>query len=401
MLKAKQIVCVGFPKWEGDYMKSTVLLMAELAKNNSVLYVDYPFTWKDVIKGLNATAGIPSRRLLGLQPRLRSLSFSDQAQLHLLSLPPFIPANWTASNATYDRLLAYNGKRAAASIKVAMKQLNFTQPIVINAFNPALGNVLAGELGEQLLVYYCYDEISAANWVGKHGHRHEIAFLEKVDLTIVSSAQLLQDKSPLTRNCQLVNNGVSLDLFQGVDRCPPDDKGLRVGYLGSVDERLDYELLTEVMRQLPDYQFQFVGRIVDKAGAAQLAKQPNCQLLGSQPPSTLAKFVAGFQVGLIPFKCNRLTAGIYPLKINEYLAMGIPVVATRFTDLSSFEPYAHLAEAQSDFKDTIQMAIASDTPAKVQARQQFAATNSWEKRGAEFGQAIYQSLEEKLPQLSF
>lgn len=398
MPASKQIVCVGFPKWEGDYMKSTVLLMSELAKSNEVLYVDYPYTWKDVVMGVKAGTQVPVAPILGIGPRLTSRQVSSGAQVHVLTLPPFLPANWLASATSYDRLLAFNARLALSSIKAAMKQLGFEKPIHINAFNPALGNALAGKLDEQLLVYYCYDEISAANWISKHGSRHEQAFLSKVDLTIVSSAQLLLDKGPLTKRCKLVKNGVSLSLFQNQSRKAIEKKGIRIGYLGSIDERLDFDLLYDLAIQHPEYQFQFVGRVVEKTQVARLAALENCEFLGPQAVTDLSGFVAGFQVGLIPFKCNKLTAGIYPLKINEYLAVGVPVITTPFTDLSELAAVAYQADTAQAFSEVIPQVLAEDTADSVEERKAFATSNSWQNRALDFGTALTEALEEKMLQ---
>ena len=243
-------------------MKSTVSLMSELAKTHEVLYVDYPYTWKDLvfrILGRENTASIP--RVLGLQPRLRSKQLSEGQMIHLLTLPPFIPANWMSSTRHYDRLLDFNGSVAQRAILKAMTDLQFERPIVINAFNPALGNALLNKLGERCLIYYCYDEISAAQWISKHGARHEQRFLVEVDLTIVTSTGLLQTKTPNTSNCVMVKNGVSLTLFKG-DIPRSAKRRPRIGYLGSLDERVDISLLTHVIKTFPVWEFQFVGRIV-------------------------------------------------------------------------------------------------------------------------------------------
>jgi len=372
--------------------------MSELAKSKEVLYVDYPYTWKDVVMGGKAGTQVPVAPILGIAPRLTSRQVSPDAEVHVLTLPPFLPANWLAGAASYDRLLALNARLALRSIKAAMKQLGFEKPIHINAFNPALGNALAGKLDEQLLVYYCYDEISAANWISRHGSRHEQAFLSKVDLTIVSSAQLLQDKGPFTRRCKLVKNGVSLSLFQNQNRKAIEKQGIRIGYLGSIDERLDFDLLYDLVTQHPAYQFQFVGRVVEKTQVARLATLENCEFLGSQAVTDLAGFVAGFQVGLIPFKCNKLTAGIYPLKINEYLAMGVPVITTPFTDLSEFAAVAYQADTAQAFSEVIPHVLAEDTADKVEERKAFASSNSWQDRALDFGKALTEALEEKILQ---
>ena len=395
MSRRKQIVCLGFPKWEGDYMKSTVSLMSELAKEHDVLYVDYPYTWKDIIYrclGREKTASIS--RLLGIQARLRSQRLSSGQTIHLLTLAPFFPANWLSSAQRYDRLLAVNGRNAQRAIQKAMKRLQFEKPIVVNAFNPALGNFLKARFGEQLLVYYCYDEIGAAQWISKHGPRHEKKFLASVDLTIVSSTGLLNTKSPQTQACVLVKNGVSLDLFDG-NKLRPTNARPKIGYLGSLDERVDMILLASLIEAFPNWDFHFVGRVVSPALSDQLGRYPNVKVLGPQPLEQLGEIVAGFDVGLIPFKKNKLTAGIYPLKINEYLAMGTPVVSTDFADMSDFENVAFVGDSPQAFADLVQEALLQTDEAAIASRKDFAKSNAWGARAIAFNDALDQALVRK------
>lgn len=400
MLKGEKIVCVGFPKWEGDYMKSTVQLITELARQNEVIYVDYPFTLKDLISGIKPSGKVPVPNILGIRPRLATKMLANGASMHLLRLPPFIPANWLGSDGFYDRLLHWNARRALPCIRKAIRSLGPARPVVINAFNPALGNALAGRLDEKLLVYYCYDEISAAGWIGKHGARHEAEFMQRADLTVVSSAPLLAAKEMAAKRCGLVKNGVSLDLFKqagrqpGVMDMPAAGSGAVIGYLGSVDERLDYNLLEYLATAMPQHQFAFVGRIISKTGIGRLERLPNVTFLGPRPPSRLASYVSAFQVGIIPFVKNPLTAGIYPLKANEYLAMGKAVVSTGFSDLSDLEGAVHTAETYEGFRLAIEEALDSDTEGMQSARRAIAQANSWEKRAEQFGGLLAGALEE-------
>ncbi len=379
-------------------MKSTVSLMSELAKRHDVLYVDYPYTWKDLVyRMLNREKTASISRLLGLKARLRSQSLSAGQTIHLLTLPPFYPINWLSAASPYDRAMEVNGRKALRAIWKAMKRLQFKHPIVVNAFNPALGNALAGKLGEQLLVYYCYDEISAAHWISKHGGRHEEQFLARVDLTIVSSAGLFENKAQLSPNCVLVKNGVSLDLFRG-DVSKTSNVRPRIGYLGSLDERLDPSLLEGLFRAFPAWEFHFVGRVVLSELADQFKRFPNVKIFGPQPLDDLGAIVAGFDVGLIPFKKNKLTAGIYPLKINEYLAMGTPVVSTDFADLSDFESVALVGETPEAFGRLIGEALQQQDEGAIAKRKAFARSNSWIARAAAFEEALDQALARKSTQ---
>lgn len=382
-------------------MKSTVSLMSELAKTQDVLYVDYPYTWKDLVfrmLGREHTASIP--RILGLKSRLRTERLAAGQTIHLLTLPPFIPANWMSSARNYDQVLSFNSSWARAVILNAMKTLRFERPIVVNAFNPALGNALKAKLGEQGLVYYCYDEIGAAQWISKHGARHEEKFLADVDLTIVTSSGLAKTKSTKTSNCVLVKNGVSLSLFKG--DIPRRSKGRpRIGYLGSLDERIDLFLLEHLIKTFPVWEFQFVGRIVLPDLAEQLRRYPNVEVLGPRPLEDLGAIVAAYDVGLIPFKKNGLTAGIYPLKINEYLAMGTPVVSTDFADLSDFEDVAFIGRTPDEFATLIQEALLQNDHVAIDRRKAFARSNSWAARAEAFDDALDQVLTTKTQEKAF
>lgn len=388
------IVCLSLPAWEGNYLKSTVELMKELARNNKVLFVDYPYTWVDVVK----KKGIPRNHILGLSPRMRTISLSRNTSIHVLSLPPLFPTNWIKSPGLYRSFMQWHAKMALSSIRKSMKSLQMDAPVVINAFNPFLGVDLAGKLNEELLLYYCYDEINAADWLKTHGGRLEIEFSKLVDGIIVTSKQLQKTKSKLNANCQLVKNGVDFNLFGRLELQPRllelQDKPI-IGYLGTVGSRLDYALLKAMAQKAPHYNFVFVGRTAQSEGVEALKRLSNVYFLGPKPPSELPDYVSGFSVGIIPFLKNDLTAGIYPLKINEYLATGIPVVTTHFSDLSDFKHIVAIADKPNTFLQAIDQAIETDHLVLRQKRRHLAQENSWAGRAATFQHYIEQLIQQK------
>lgn len=386
------LVCLGIPRWEGsNYLSSTVQLMAELARQERVLYVDYPYTYKDMwAASKQQDSGVPLAELRGQAASLQVRQLPHGGEVQLLRLPPFVPTNFLKLPFLHDQMLRWNARRAKRSIVRALQQLKWENPIVINAFNPALGNMLAGQLQESALVYYCYDEISAAPWMARHGARHEQAFLSTADLTIVSSQGLYEAKSKDAKKCSLVKNGVDLELFKAKGLRPTDlPKQPIIGYVGSVDDRLDYDLLKAIAITYPDWALVFVGRIVDEAAAEKIATLPNVHLLGARPAAQLGNYLDAFHLGLIPFVKNDLTAGIYPLKINEYLALGLPVVSTDFADLSDFAAHTAIAKNTSDFIRLLGKKLKKEsTMEEIAARKSFAAQNSWTGRAAEIRQLL-------------
>ncbi len=394
MLKEEQIVCIGFPKWEGEYMKSTVQLMSELAVHNTVLYVDYPYTWKDFWAAKKEGNKILSNRIWGKKPegRLRTVKVSDTSKVYVLTLRPFFPNNWISNSSLYTAVNELNVSLNLPVIRSAMKKLQIKRPIVINAFNPSVGNRMVGRLEEKLLVYYCYDEIAAAPWIKKHGAREERKFLEMVDLVITSSDPLQEKKSKINPECYVVKNGVNYELFsQKVEHRKINPAGYKavVGYLGTVGNRLDYQLLKAVAVANQDLFFAFVGRINSKVPEKIFSDLSNVRLYGPQAPAELAQWVHSFDVGVIPFLKNELTAAIYPLKINEYLAQGKPVITTSFADLSDFQSEIYIADTPTAFSSAIRAAIEQNNNDAINSRKAMAFNNSWPKRAEAFGSILH------------
>lgn len=380
------IICIAFPAWDGNYLKSTVQLMKEMAKSHRVLYVDYAYTWKDFFQSLSGRGFASWRRMIGIDNRLRQVITDSGSSLHVLTLPPVIPANFVKNEVIFDCINSINAFFIKRAIQSTQRQLNMSSPVVINAFNPFFGVHMSGALGEKRLIYYCYDEIGAAHWAKQHGARLENRFMKMVDTIVVTSQGLFSKKSKQHAECHLVKNGVDYHLFANPSshktQIPLIQNNLyskTIGYLGSVDERLDYDLIESVIKATPQYRYVFVGRITEPAYENRLKQLSNVVLVGSQPPTMLPAWVHSFDICWIPFILNDLTAGIYPLKINEYLAADKPVASTRFADLSDFESVIDVATTSSDF---IKCFIAPSQPAI--SRQDFAARNDWSARAESF-----------------
>ena len=389
MLKGRNIVCYSRTNWFDEYAKTVIEIMKVFAEDNQVLYVDYQFTWKDALQRLIKGSQKPSfAQIIGLKPRVQSFP-SKNGVLHLLTPPPIFPTNFLSRGALYEWLHRRNVKRVNKSINRALKSLGMEKQLVlINSFNPDFGAYSKNSIASSLEIYHCYDEISAAEWAAKHGAPAEERYLPMVDATVVTSEGLLQTKRVKTPQCFLVKNGVNFDLFhQGYTE---EAKKPIVGYVGAIDFRSDYKLLEACFEAYPEYEFHFVGKVMEDRIQAILDRHVNVKLLGSMPATELPAFLKTCALGIIPFEINEFTKGVYPLKINEYLATGIPVISTRFGQLADFEDIASLHAEQATFVSALKLEIEGDSPVKRQARAAFAKENSWYGRVAEFGRIIKQ-----------
>ena len=198
-------------------------------------------------------------------------------------------------------------------------------------------------------------------------------------------------------------NPQAFDVGQGCDAAllapaapgpPPADlaalpAGPRIGYVGALTGlRLDIDVLLTIGRQRPAWQLVLVGPEDEAFRASVLRGLPNVHFLGPKPPAELARYVQHFDVCLNPQLLNALTIGNYPRKVDEYLALGKPVVATRTEAMSAFEDCCYLADAPAEYVELIALALRQDDPARQARRRALAATHTWENSVARIYQAI-------------
>lgn len=395
MLKGHDIVCVGLLSWQNDYTKSTMQLLTELAGNNRVLFINYAHTVKDVWQHIRKRKSIPLAQVTGRADRLVCHQLENGGQVYVLTPPAMLPINQLPAGWLYDRLLAWNTRRILNSTRRAMKRLNFTAPVVINALHPTIGIGLVGRLAEKALIYYCYDAIQAETWSATHGVMAEEQLLRQADAVVTTSRSLFDMKRVTQPNCYLVENGVDISLFQQANIVRSHRTSKTIGYIGSIDNRLDIDLLEQCFRHYAQVRFLLVGRIPDPALAQRLRRFANVELAGPQPPAKLPQLVEQMDMGLIPFCRNEQTKAIYPMKINEYLAAGLPVITTDFTDLRSFGSLITVCSGTDAFLVAIGAALQETDLTLPRQRLALAQQNSWENRGRQFGEALETVLQQR------
>ena len=395
MLQGHDIVCIGLINWQNDYNKPTMELLAEVARHNRVLFVNYAATLKDVWLHLRRKKSIPFDKVMGQADRLVEHKLANGSTIQVLTPPAVLPINTFSPGSLYDALLRLNTNRILNSTRQAMQQLNFSSPIVINALHPTIGIGMVGQLGEKALIYHCYDAIEAESWSGLHGKTAEEQLLRQADAVVVTSQGLYDTKTPFQPNCYLIENGADVNLFgqANIDRTNRERK--TIGYMGAIDNRLNLDLLEQCFRRFPNFRFLMVGRVPDPALSERLSQFENVELAGAHPPKELPNWVSQMDVGLIPFQRNLQTHAIYPMKINEYLAAGLPVVSTNFADLRVFGSVISVCPDADSFMTAIETSLTQTDPVSVQQRVALARANSWENRGRRFAEVLEQVLQQK------
>ncbi|MEI7675877.1 MAG: glycosyltransferase [Bacteroidales bacterium] len=389
MLRNENILCVSYTMWEGPYTKSVVQLMSLLARENKVLFVEYPFTLKDAIWGLLGRSDAPAKRILGIKNRLEIKKSSFDTDVYNWVAPPVIPTNFIQNERVFRLLNELNVWIFRIALKRVLRKLNMTNIVNVNAYNCYFGIPLIGKMNEKANIYYCYDGMST----NRHGDRALVLDKEfscKVDGIIVTSDFLQKEKSEWNKYVVTVKNGVDFPIFFAEAKQQPftNRERKKVGYIGSVDQRFDLEKVEFAIQNLPDVDFEFVGDVRNSVVQTRLSVYQNVKFLPPVAPNEVPKLLSDCDAGMIPYIANEINKNVYPLKLNEYLAVGVPVVLTRFANLPEFEEIASFASTKEEFLTAIKNELNGDNAKKIASRIEYARANSWENRAQIFGDAI-------------
>jgi len=253
---------------------------------------------------------------------------------------------------------------------------------------------LARSFQARLKIYHVVDEYSAypgqSEAVRAHVQRAETAVLRAADLVIVSSKALLEAKRQVNPCTFMVPNGVNQagyqkQLEQGAP-LPPELARVprpRLGYLGQIGAKLDFDLLQAVALARPNWSLVFVGSLTGPQAQDRwdrLRALPNVYDLGAVPGERVPAYVCGFDVGLMPYQASAHTQYIDPLKLYDYLAAGLPIASVDLPALDGFRHLVHVGNTAPDFIAAAEAALLDVAPAAVNERRRAAAANSWEQR---------------------
>jgi UDP-galactopyranose mutase len=217
-------------------------------------------------------------------------------------------------------------------------------------YTPMALPLLSG-LDAQIVVYDCMDELASFKNAPRQLLQREHALLKICDLVFTGGPSLYRAKQPRHDAVHCFPSSVERAHFaRGADPANehPEQQQVgrpRLGFFGVIDERLDIALLDRLATSHPEWQIIMVGPVV-KIDPATLPQHPNVHYFGARPYAELPRFLAGWDVCLLPFARNDATRFISPTKTLEYMAAGKPIVSTPVTDVA--EPYSSVVRIGVD-----------------------------------------------------
>jgi glycosyltransferase involved in cell wall biosynthesis len=386
-LRGRDIVCVGFADWDADLWTNQHHLMSRLARENRVLFVESLGLRTPQLAGRDL-ARIARRLRRGLAPP------RERDGLDVLS-PLVLPLHGN------PLARALNGRLLPALVGRAARRLGLERPILW-AYVPQ-AEALLDVLDPSLVIYHCVDDIAAHGRIDTASFRAaEERFCARADLVLASAPALAERLRALSDNVLYAPNVADTELFATALSPGASDAATaalpepRIVFTGAiVTTKLDLPLLVELARLKADWSFVLVGPVGpgDPNGdVSPLLREPNIHLLGPRSHAELPGVLRAADAAIIPYARNALTDSIFPMKVYEYLAAGLPVISTPLPALAGVQALATAPDG-AGFAAALERALAEDSPAARAERSRAAASHSWEQRLAEIAEAI-DSLEE-------
>jgi hypothetical protein len=276
-----------------------------------------------------------------------------------------------------------NGRALHKTIQSWMRRSNITKPIVWIG-TPSLAALIAIQgLNPRLIIYDCLDNFPLfhSNPLGIIEAEQQI--VAQAQLVFASASELLERMKTMNPHTFLLPNAVDYAHFAPIPspECPTDLLPVRhpiLGYVGEMAHWFDFDLVTRVAAEHPEWTIVLIGPLHQDARRA--AHIPNVKFLGRKNYSDLPKYVSQFDVCLLPFKINALTSAVSPIKLYEYLAAGKPVVSTPLREVIPLHGVVEIA-SRIDFATAIQRALETGAHQdKIEERLAVARQNTWDDR---------------------
>jgi glycosyltransferase involved in cell wall biosynthesis len=246
----------------------------------------------------------------------------------------------------------------------------------------------SGHQDASVVVYDNMDELSAFRGASSSMLENEKALLQQADIVFSGGASLYDAKRGRHAHVHLFPSSVDTAHFGSArltkNAEPPDQtaiRGPRLGYFGVIDERIDLDLLDAVAVARPKWQFIMIGPVV-KIDPASRPMRANIHWLGMKPYEELPSYMAGWNVGIMPFALNESTRYISPTKTPEFLAAGLPLVSTAIADVVhpyGTEGYVHIARSAEEFIDLCDAQLEGLDELALKRIDKMLSLGSWNK----------------------
>lgn len=244
-------------------------------------------------------------------------------------------------------------------------------------------------------IFDCMDELSSVYPNSDRFNALEKELLEKADLVFMGGFTLFESKKHLHKNMHPFPSSIDFHHFSKARQklIEPDDQihipHPRIGFYGLIDQRINLELIHELAKIKPHYQFIVAGPIIN-IDKSKLPQRNNIHFLEKKDYHVLPLYLAGWDCAMMPYHLNESTQYASPTNTLEFLAAGRPIVSTSLKDV--VHPYqkqklVHIADTPHEFGDSIDFAMKEmKLPEWIDRVDHYLKDNNWDNTFSKMSQ---------------
>jgi glycosyltransferase involved in cell wall biosynthesis len=249
------------------------------------------------------------------------------------------------------------------------------------------------EISDEKCTTEKYPNLSDLNIAAKILEREERKLLSKVDIVFTTSKKLYERKCKYNKNSYFIPNGVDLEHFKSSGNKKLSDiieiRRPRIGYVGHINNLLDFEWLDYSAEMHPEWSFVLIGILDNKAilnksvDYSNFIKRSNVFMLGWKKYEYLPGYMGEIDVFLLPRKNCDYSQNSNPNKIYQYLSTGKPIVSSKFSSVEHFEGPILIANDKYSFLAKIEKAVCENNSKLKDQRLELARRNDLKLRARE------------------
>lgn len=343
------VVCFAGVDWD-SHPQRPQLLMASLAKlGHQVVYVDNLGVRMPRLRDAKRVG----RRMASWLKAVRRSAPCGPPGLRVVS-PIIVPWHrWGIARRLARRMLVRRLRQHVPPDRHLVVWTYLPLPVITD---------VAEDLDANLLVYDWCDDAAARVMTRSHALRRQITRWEddmasRADLLVVASGTLLKRRDPSNPRTHLVPhgarslNGAHYPLLAEVAKLPHP----RIGFVGSISEWIDLDLVNGLARARPEWSFVMVGPV--KTSIKNLRNRANVLFTGERSYDEIPTLLSAFDCAIIPYRVTPAIEAASPLKLREYLVNGLPVVSVDIPDVRAFSSNVRIASGQEEFLAALEGAM--------------------------------------------
>ncbi len=372
-------VIFGLQPWDIDIGSNCKDIALALTKeNHRVLYVNAPLSRNHYFFNRNDEK-VKKRIELRRTSKLSIEEVSDNLWVYY---PDCIveSVNFIRPHSLFAFFNEINNRRLSKSIIKAVEELGFSNFVLFNDNSIYLGYLLKELLNPRKYVYYIRDHLTKMSFWKYHGSKMEPGLISKSDLVVTNSDYYREYASEYNNNSHMIGQGCDYTLLNSKVEVQDltNIRGPKIGYVGFLtSKRLSIDLLFSLATKKKEWNIILVGPEDDVFKGSRLHMVPNIYFLGQKEPMELGSYINTFDICINPQVVNEITIGNYPRKIDEYLYMGKPTVATYTKAMEFFGKYVSLANSTEEYIKAIENELRNDNPKLRTERMKFAREHTW------------------------